>query len=84
MWIVVTENKKGYSMRPETLRWHGKLKVMCLRHELLVNEMNSRGYNHKSHLDKRKATGKSIQDVFIDEPSDQIRILKNKNCDCKI
>ena len=53
-------------------------------YELLINEMNSRGYNHKSHLDKRKATGKSNQDVFIDDPLKQITILKNKKYDCKI
>ena len=84
MWVVITEKKKGYSKHPETLRWHGKLNAMYLRHKLLLHEMKSRGYNHQSPLDKRKATGKSIQDVFIDEPSEQIKILKNKNCDCKI
>jgi hypothetical protein len=84
MWTVITEKKKGYSLHPETLRWHGKLKAMYLRHELLVDEMNSRGYNHKSPLDKRKATGKPVQDIFIDVPSVQIKILKSKNCECKI
>ncbi|AFS82918.1 pyrimidine dimer DNA glycosylase/endonuclease V [Candidatus Nitrosopumilus sediminis] len=84
MWVIITEKKKGYSLHPETLRWYGKLNALYLRHELLANEMCSRGYNHKSPLDKRKATGKSLQDVFIDDPLDQIKILKNKNCDCKI
>ena len=83
MWTVITEEKTGYSMHPETIRWKGKLRAMYLRHEKLVGEMNHRGYHHKSSLDKRKATGKHVQDVFIDTPSEQIRILKNKNCDCK-
>jgi hypothetical protein len=84
MWTVITQKKKEYSMHPETIRWKGKLRAMYLRHEELVKEMSHRGYNHKSPLDKRKATGKYVQDVFIDTPAEQIRILKNKNCDCKL
>jgi len=84
MWTVITENKKGYSMHPETLRWKGKLKAMYSRHEELVKEMSSRGYSHKSPLDKRKATGRSIQNDFVDIPSRQIQILKNKGCTCKV
>ena len=84
MWIVITENKKGHSLHPETLRWKGKLMAMYLRHEQLVEEMIKRGYNHHSPLDKRKATGKSVQDVFVDIPSRQIQILKQKGCNCKI
>jgi len=84
MWTVITQKRKGYSMHPETIRWKGKLRAMYLRHEKLVEEMGHRGYCHKSPLDKRKATGKYLQDVFIDTPTDQIRILKNKKCDCKL
>ena len=84
MWTVITEQKKGYSMHPETIRWKGKLKAMYLRHEDLVKEMHHRGYLHKSPLDKRKATGKSKQDIFIDIPSKQILILKQKGCSCKV
>ena len=84
MWAVITEKKKGYALHPETIRWKGKLKAMYLRHNELVKEMNSRGYNHKSPLDKRKATGKSKQDVLLDVPSKQIQILKQKGCRCKV
>ena len=84
MWTVITQKKKGYSMHPETIRWRGKLSAMYLRHEELVKEMVHRGYNHKSPLDKRKATGKSIQDVFIDTRIEQVKILKNKKCNCKL
>ena len=84
MWVVITENKKGYSLHPETLRWKGKLKAMYLRHEELVDEMTKRGYNHNSPLDKRKATGKQIQDVFVDIPEKQIQILKQKGCKCNV
>jgi len=46
--------------------------------------MNHRGYAHKSPLDKKRATGKSKQDVFVDIPSRQIQILKQKGCGCKV
>ena len=84
MWVVITEKKKGYSNHPETIRWKGKLKAMYLRHEELAKEMNHRGYNHNSPLDKRKATGKSKQDIFLDVPSKQIQILKQKGCKCQV
>ena len=82
MWTVITEEKKGYSKHPETLRWVGKLNAMYSRHEDLVEEMINRGYKHKSPLDKRMAVGKTRQDVFIDFPSRQIQILKQKGCNC--
>ncbi|MGY5150181.1 MAG: pyrimidine dimer DNA glycosylase/endonuclease V [Candidatus Nitrosopumilus sp. bin_68KS] len=84
MWVVITEKKKGYSMHPETIRWKGKLKAMYLRHEELVKEMVSRGYSHKSPLDKRKATGTSIQNVFVDSIKKQVKILQKKDCDCNV
>lgn len=84
MWTIITENKKGYSLHPETIRWKGKLKAMYLRHEELVAEMIKRGYNHHSSLDKRKARGRSTQDTFVDKPEKQARILKQKGCGCKI
>jgi hypothetical protein len=84
MWVVITQNKKGYSKHPETLRWIGKLKAMYLRHEEQVKEMRQRGYNHQSPLDAKNAIGKSKQDVFVDIPSMQIKILKQKGCNCKV
>ena len=84
MWVVITQNKKGYSKHPETIRWIGKLKAMYLRHDEQVKEMEHRGYNHQSPLDIKNATGKSKQDVFVDIPSIQIQILKQKECQCKI
>ena len=83
MWVVITQNKKRYSMHPETIRWKEKLNALYLRHKALVMEVVSRVYSHKSTLDKRKATGSSVQDVFIDSPLKQILILKEKKCDCK-
>ena len=84
MWVVITENKKGYSLHTETLRWKGKLKAMYLRHEQLVFEMTKRGYNHKSPLDKRKATGNEKQYDYVDSIRQQITILKKKDCSCNV
>ena len=84
IWTVITENKKGYSKHPETIRWIGKLGALYLRHELLVKEMKRRGYNHLSPLDKKNATGKSKQDVFVDSPGKQIQILRQKRCKCQV
>ena len=84
IWSVITNNKKGYSLHPETLRWHGKLKALYIRHENLVREMEERGYNHHSPLDKRLAIGKYKQNKFIDLPERQIQILKKKDCQCLV
>jgi pyrimidine dimer DNA glycosylase len=84
IWTVLTQNKKGYTKHPETLRWVGKLKALYNRHEKLVEEMKKRGYNHKSDLDSSLATGSAIQKEFIHTMGQQKEILKNKLCECKI
>ena len=84
IWTVITEKKKGYSNHPETNRWKGKLLALYMRHDELVKEMDRRGYSHKSPLDKRKASGKSKQDVFVDLPTKQFQILKQKACRCQV
>ena len=84
IWSILTKDKKGYSNHPETLRWKGKLKALYLRHEELVEEIQKRGFNHKSPLDCRLATGSSTQDKFVDSVEDQIKLLKKKKCECKV
>jgi len=84
IWSVLTKNKKGYSRHPETLRWKGKLAALYLRHKLLIEEMRQRGYNHYSSLDPKLATGAKRQTVFIDPPKEQVRILRNKKCECRV
>ena len=84
MWVVITQNKKGYSKHPETIRWIGKLHALYLRHKEQVNEMQHRGYNHQSPLDVKNATGQSKQAVYVDTPLKQIKILKEKGCNCKV
>lgn len=82
VWNILTKEKKGYSNHPETVRWKGKLAALYKRHEELVEEMEKRGYNHKSPLNKTLAIGKEIQDEYIDPPGRQKQILKTKNCTC--
>lgn len=84
IWKIITENKKGYSHHPETIRWRGKLKALYIRHNSLVEEMKKRGYNHKSPLNKDLAVGDSIQSSLVDRIEDQIVILRNKKCKCNV
>jgi hypothetical protein len=82
IWTILTNHKKGYAHHPETLRWKNKLSALYLRHEVLVHEMKRRGYNHYSPLDKRRATGSAVQDVFVHSVQEQKRILRSKKCAC--
>jgi hypothetical protein len=84
VWSVLTKGKKGYARHPETLRWKGKLKALYGRHEALVAEMNNRGYQHRSPLAKRQATGSAKQTRYVDQPRKQIVILRNKRCLCNV
>jgi hypothetical protein len=84
LWSVLTNNKKGYSRHPETLRWVGKLKALYTRHKSLVKEMKNRGYNHYSDLDIKLAQGAPIQDFFLSTHEEQMKILKGKNCTCEV
>ncbi len=84
IWSVITNNKKGYARHPETLRWKNKLAALYIRHEALVREMAGRGYRHNSVLNRKLATGSREQDVFVDSPKEQRRILRTKGCRCKV
>jgi hypothetical protein len=82
VWAVITEGKAGYARHPETLRWRGKLRALYARHERLAREMDRRGYAHASPLDRRLARGRATQDVFVDPPRRQLRLLRAKGCPC--
>ncbi len=84
IWSVIVNGKKGYAHHPETLRWKGKLKALYGRHEALVVEMRNRGYQHRSPLAKREATGSAKQTIFVDRPNKQIVILRSKGCQCDV
>jgi hypothetical protein len=84
LWSIIINNKKGFAHHPETMRWRGKLKALYLRHEALVEEMTKRGYKHHTPLDPFLATGKAFQDELVDSYEEQIRILKERGCECKV
>jgi len=74
---IIRDNKKGYSKHPETLRWYGHGWALRQRHNLLVAEMNLRGYEDRSPVLLR--TKPEIwPEHYIDSPAAQISILKNK------
>ena len=82
LWNILTQGKKGYRNHPETKRWEGKLLALYKRHEDLVIELNNRGYQHNSPLDKDLASGCGNQTQYIDALKDQKEILKSKDCLC--
>ena len=82
-WSILTKHKKGYSRHPEVKRWKGKLKALYLRHGKLFREMERRGYNHKSPLPVKLASGSAIQDIYVDSPKRQLALLKKKRCMCR-
>ncbi len=85
IWTIVTEGREGgYAHHPEVERWRGKLKALYNKHEEIVEEMLQRSYQHNSPLDPALATGADVQDTFVDPPAEQIRLLKQKGCDCRV
>ena len=82
LWNIITQGKKGYSFHPETIRWVGKQKALYLRHEMLVKEMQKRGYNHASYLDPKLAVGETEQREMVNSVTEQMAILQSKNCGC--
>jgi hypothetical protein len=84
LWSILTEGKKGYAHHPETLRWRGKKKALFLRHQQLRREMEKRGYSHQSLLDVGLADGLAEQNELVDSLRKQKRILREKNCHCRV
>ncbi len=84
IWSILTQNKKGYSRHPETLRWNGKLKALFLRHKKIALQMVSRGYQHKSNLSEKLASGQSKQNKYVNSIKEQLLILRNKKCSCDV
>ncbi|RJX34609.1 MAG: DUF1722 domain-containing protein [Desulfurivibrio sp.] len=77
IFVVLTQNRKGYAAHPETRRWRNHLAALGKRHELLVEEMRLRGYRHHSPLPA--VMGDTIwPQTFIDPPHAQFAILREK------
>ena len=77
-----TTGKSGYANHPETLRWRGRLRALYGRHDGLVEEMNRRGFNHRSPLDSALATGAARQTELLDSVEHQRERLRLRDCPC--
>ena len=77
IYSIIKKSKSGYSRHPETLRWVSHLPALVIRHELQVEEMKVRGFNHYSPIDRIES---SIEwpSIFIDQPAAQYRLLHDK------
>jgi hypothetical protein len=85
VWVILAQGQRGgYANHPEVKRWRGKLKALYRKHQEIVAEMLARGYQHNSTLDPQLATGSGTQDAFLDSPEEQVRILRDKGCDCQV
>ena len=84
LWVILTEDRRGFARHPETARWRGKLKALYRRHEALVAEMGRRGYRHQTPLPAAQATGLGVQEDYKDSPAEQVKILRKKGCGCRV
>lgn len=78
VWVVITEEKRGYAAHPETIRWRGHLGELYKRHALVVAEMKLRGYRHKSPLLGGEGIDVETPLSFVDRPSSQFLLLAKK------
>jgi len=74
---IISKGKSGYSRHPETLRWISHLPALVIRHDLLVEEMKLREFNHYSPLDRVESSIK-WPPTFMDQPAEQYRLLQAK------
>ncbi|MDH3343090.1 MAG: DUF1722 domain-containing protein, partial [Gammaproteobacteria bacterium] len=74
---IISNNKKGYSKHPETLRWLGYGWALKQRHKLLAAEMRLRGYTDRSPVRLRSKPEQWPQ-VYIDSPDIQLTLLAKK------
>lgn len=82
VWSILSKGKRGYANHPETLRWRGRLKALYARHEVLVEEMKRRGFDHRSPLDSDLATGEVRQTELLESVESQRERLRRRECPC--
>jgi len=86
LWNILKDGKKGYSQHPETKRWVGRPCHLVMRHEALVEEMKRRGWNHKSPLECIPDYDYTMESppTLLHTIEEQIEILREKGCDCRV
>lgn len=81
IWTALTKPGAGYQHHPEVRRWRGFEHGLLRRHDRLVEEMEVRGFNHKSPLVNIPITGSTGTPPPWD---DQVKKLIAKNCGCEV
>jgi hypothetical protein len=87
IWSILTTEKGGsYKNHPETLRWKNRLGLLSERHLEQAWEMKNRGWKHNSFLklENKKWVYGEKDKLYWQTVEEQINILKNKGCNCKI
>jgi hypothetical protein len=74
--ILSIVTNKGYARHPETLRWKDRLGALRHRHDLIVSEMQLRGYQHHSPVTVQGSS--SWPNEFVDPPGKQFTILRTR------
>ncbi|MBU0482535.1 MAG: DUF1722 domain-containing protein [Proteobacteria bacterium] len=74
---ILSNNKKGYSRHPETLRWQGYGWALRQRHAMLAAEMALRGYVDRTPVALRSKKG-VWPETYIDQPGAQLALLAGK------
>ncbi len=74
---ICVHGKRGYAHHPETLRWRDFLHSLAVRHDVLVAEMELRGYSHRSPL-AVAPDHTSWPAHYIDPPARQFEVLREK------
>ena len=64
---------KGYSRHPEVLRWKDYPEALVLRHIMIVEEMEIRGFNHQSPIEPIPAEPEKVKWPTTIEHIDSMR-----------
>ena len=62
----------------------GRRQLTVTIDEKLVEEMINRGYKHHTPLDVKLATGEAEQTEFVTPYEEQVRILRERCCECDV
>lgn len=93
IWTILTEDRQGYRHHPEVKRWEGHLQHLADRHREQVEEMDQRGWNHKSPIFFERSAIDQLADLLESPPEppglvntleEQRRILIEKGCECQV
>lgn len=87
LWTILISGrtKGGYANHPETKRWRGKTLALYMRHAQQVQEMEQRGYNHKSPLDVLACPDSCMyQTEQWQSTEEQVMRLRAKCKECKV